>query len=177
MAILREYRGFRPRIGKNVYLAEDVVLIGDVVIEDDASIWWGSVLRGDRGRITVGRGSNVQDGCLLHATEGHSTTTLEADVTVGHHAIIHGGTVEEGALVGMRSTILDLAVVGRFSIVGAGAVVPEGLEIPPDHLAVGIPAKVRKELPPENRDARRVHAQEYRDLAAYYLSQRQEDSR
>lgn len=174
MPILREYRGFTPRIGENVYLADDVVLIGDVVVEDHASIWWGSVLRGDCGNITVGRGSNVQDGCLLHATTDHSTTVLEADVTVGHHAIIHGGHVQEGALVGMRSTILDLAVVGSHSIVGAGAVVPEGLHIPPDHLAVGIPAKVKKELPAENRAARREHAREYRELAAYYLSLRGE---
>lgn len=172
MAILREYRGFYPKIGENVYLSEDVVLIGDVVIEDHASIWWGSVLRGDCGTITVGRGSNVQDGCLLHATEGHSTTTLGPNVTVGHHAILHGGRAEEGALVGMRSTILDLAVVGRYSIVGAGAVVPEGLEIPPNHLAVGIPAKVKKELPEANRQARLDHAAEYRELAAYYLSMR-----
>ena len=110
MAILREYRGHYPKIGENVYLAEDVVLIGDVTIEDGASIWWGSVLRGDCGSITVGEGSNVQDGCMLHATTDHSTTWLGPDVTVGHHAILHGARVETGALIGMKSTVLDLAV-------------------------------------------------------------------
>ena len=172
MAILLPYKGMYPRIGKNVYLADDVVLIGDVVIDDDASIWWGSVLRGDCGQIYVGKGSNVQDGSMLHATHDHSTTWLGPDVTVGHHAVIHGARVEEGALVGMKSTLLDLAVVGSFSIVAAAAMVPERMEIPPDSLVAGIPAKVKKELPSENRQARREHAREYRDMAAVYLAQR-----
>lgn len=172
MAILREYKGMRPRIGNNVYLADDVVLIGDVVIEDDVSIWWGSVLRGDCGRITVGRGSNVQDGCMLHATTDHSTTTLGPNVSVGHHAIIHGATVEECALVGMKSVLLDHARIGSYSIVAAGSVVPEGLEVPGMHLVAGVPAKLKKELPESNRRAREEHAQEYRDLAATYLAQR-----
>jgi carbonic anhydrase/acetyltransferase-like protein (isoleucine patch superfamily) len=158
-----------PRIGRNVYLADDVVLIGDVVLEEGVSIWWGSVLRGDCGRLHVGRGSNIQDGCMVHATTDHSTVVLGPDVTVGHHAILHGGRVEEGALVGMKSVILDNAVVGAFSIVAAGAVVPESMEIPSDHLVAGVPAKIKKELPPENRQARREHAAEYRELAAWYL--------
>ncbi len=169
MAILREWRGHYPKIGRRVYLADDVVLIGDVTIEDEASIWWGSVLRGDCGSIVVGRGSNVQDGCLLHATTDHSTTVLGPDVTVGHHAILHGARVEEGALIGMKSTVLDLACIGAFSIVGAGAVVAEQSQVPPDSLVVGIPARVKKALPPENRQARRDHAQDYRELAAWYL--------
>jgi carbonic anhydrase/acetyltransferase-like protein (isoleucine patch superfamily) len=177
MAILKEYRGLYPRIGKNVYLADDVVLVGDVTVEDDASIWWGAVLRGDCGEIVVGRGSNVQDGCLLHATEGHSTTVLGPDVTVGHHAILHGARVEEGALIGMKSTVLDRAVIGAFSIVGAAALVPEGLLVPSDTLVVGIPAKPKKQLPPEARAERRTRAQEYRDLAAVYLAQRTEENR
>lgn len=159
-----------PRIGNNVYLADDVVLIGDVVIEDDVSIWWGSVLRGDCGRVLVGRGSNVQDGCMLHATTDLSSTTLEANVSVGHHAIVHGAHVETGALVGMKSVLLDLARVGAYSIVAAGAVVPEGMQIPPDTLVAGVPAKPKKELGEQNRPRRLAHAQEYRDLAAWYLA-------
>ena len=169
MAIIREFKGMRPRIGRNVYLADDVVLIGDVVVEDEASIWWGSVLRGDCGRITVGRGSNVQDGCMLHATTDHSTTTLGPNVSVGHHAIIHGATVEECALVGMKSVLLDHARIGAYSIVAAGSVVPEGMEVPRMHLVAGVPARPKKELPQANSQAREDHAQEYRDLAAAYL--------
>lgn len=171
MPILKEFRGLYPKVGNNVYLADNVVLIGDVTIEDDCSIWWGSVLRGDCGALVIGRGSNVQDGSLIHATTDHSTVRLGPNVTVGHHAVVHGASVAEGVLVGMKSTLLDLAYVGEFSIVAAGAVVLEGMQVPPDCLVAGIPAKVRKELPPENRDARRLRAQEYRDLAAVYLAQ------
>ena len=171
MAILKEYRGLYPKVGNNVYLADDVVLIGDVTIEDDCSIWWGSVLRGDCGALVIGRGSNVQDGSMIHATAGHSTVRLAENVTVGHHAIIHGASVDEGALVGMKSTLLDLARIGAFSIVAAGSVVPEAMEVPADHLVAGIPARVKKELPTENRAARYRHAEEYRELAAVYLAQ------
>lgn len=171
MAILKEFRGLYPKVGKNVYLADDVVLIGDVTIEDDCSIWWGSVLRGDCGALVIGRGSNVQDGSVIHATTNHSTVRLGPNVTVGHNAVVHGASVAEGALVGMKSTLLDLAFIGEFSIVAAGAVVPEGMQVPPDCLVAGIPAKIKKELPPENRDIRRLRAQEYRELAAVYLAQ------
>lgn len=169
MAIIRSWRGMSPRIGKNVYLAENVVLIGEVVIEDDASIWWGSVLRGDCGLVHVGKGSNVQDGCMLHATTDYSTCVLGSNVSVGHHAIIHGARVEEAALVGMKSVLLDRAVVGSHAIVAAGSVVSENMEVPSNHLVAGVPAKVKKELPPENLAARMAHAQEYRDLASWYL--------
>lgn len=171
MAILIEYKGMLPKVGRNVYLADNVVLIGDVTLEDDVSIWWGSVLRGDCGSIVVGRGSNVQDGCMLHATTDHSTARLGPNVSVGHHAIIHGATVEEGALVGMKSVLLDLVHVAPYAIVGAGAVVPERMEVPANHLVAGVPAKVKRELPPQNREARLDHAAEYRELAAVYLAQ------
>ncbi len=169
MAIIRPYRGMSPQIGKNVYLADDVVIIGEVIIEDDVNIWWGSVLRGDCGLIRVGRGSNIQDGCMLHSTTDYSTTVLQNEVSVGHHAVIHGALVEEGCLVGMKSVLLDQAHIEKFSIVAAGAVVPEKMRVPSNHLVAGVPAKVKKELPPENEQARRAHAQEYMDLATWYL--------
>ena len=171
MAILHSFRGLYPKVGRDVYLADDVVLIGDVTVEDHCSIWWGSVLRGDCGAIVIGSGSNVQDGSLIHATTDYSTVRLGRDVSVGHHAIIHGASVGEGALVGMKSTLLDRATIGEFSIVAAGAVVLEGMEVPPDHLVTGVPAKIKKELSPANRVARRLHAEEYRELAAVYLAQ------
>ncbi len=171
MAILREFRGLYPRVGNNVYLADDVVLIGDVTIADDCSIWWGSVLRGDCGAIVIGRGSNVQDQSAIHATTDHSTVRLGENVTVGHQALIHGASVDDGALVGMSSTLLDLAHVGAFSIVAAGAVVTESMQVPGDYLVAGVPARIKKELPPENREARLLHAQDYRELAAIYIVQ------
>lgn len=174
MAILRKYLGMQPQIGKNVYLADDVVLIGDIVLEDDVSIWWGCVLRGDCGRVHVGRGTNIQDGCMLHATTDHSTTTIGANVSVGHHAVIHGARVEEGVLVGMKSVLLDLAVIGSYSIVAAGAVVAEGMQVPPDTLVAGVPAQIKKTLPASNREARQEHAADYRRLAAWYLAHGEE---
>lgn len=168
MAIIRSWRGMTPRIGKNVYLADDVVVIGEVVIEDDANVWWGSVLRGDCGLVHVGRGSNVQDGCMLHATTDYSTCVLGPNVSVGHHAIIHGAHVEEAALVGMKSVLLDNARIGTNAIVAAGSVVPENMEVPANHLVAGVPAKLKKELPPGNARARQEHAQEYRELATWY---------
>ena len=171
MAIFREFRGLYPKVGHNVFLADDVVLIGDVTIEDDCSIWWGSVLRGDCGALVIGRGSNVQDGSLIHATTGYSTVRLGPNVSVGHHAIIHGASVDEGVLVGMGSTLLDLAHIGAFSIVGAGALVLEGMKVPANRLVTGIPARIKKELSPENREARLQHAEEYRELASVYLAQ------
>jgi carbonic anhydrase/acetyltransferase-like protein (isoleucine patch superfamily) len=169
--VFKEFRGLYPKVGHNVYLADDVVLIGDVTIEDDCSIWWGSVLRGDCGALVIGHGSNVQDGSLIHATTAYSTVRIGPNVSVGHHAIVHGASVEEGVLVGMKSTLLDLAHIGAFSIVGAGAVVLEGMEVPADRLVTGIPAKIKQELLPENRAARLRHAEEYRELAAEYLGQ------
>jgi carbonic anhydrase/acetyltransferase-like protein (isoleucine patch superfamily) len=169
MAIVRAYRGLVPRIGAGVYLADDVVVIGDVTLEDGVSVWWGSVLRGDCGAIRVGRGSNIQDGCMLHATTDQSTVVLGHDVSVGHHAVIHGAHVEEGALVGMKSVLLDRAVVGSYSIVAAGSVVPERMLIPPDTLVAGVPATVKRELETANRQARLAHAQQYRELALEHL--------
>lgn len=169
MAIIRPYRGMTPKIGRNVYLSDDVVIIGEVIIEDDVNIWWGSVLRGDCGLIRVGRGSNIQDRCMLHSTTDYSTTVLQNDVSVGHHAVIHGALVEEGCLVGMKSVLLDRAHIEKFAIVAAGAVVPEKMRVPSNHLVAGVPASIKKELPAENEGARRAHAQEYRDLAAWYL--------
>lgn len=171
MAILKEFRGLYPKVGSNVYLADDVVLVGDVTIEDDCSIWWGAVLRGDCGALHIGKGSNVQDGSMIHATTGHSTVRLGENVTVGHHAIIHGADVDDCVLVGMKATLLDLAHVGAYSIVAAGSVVPERMQVPADSLVAGIPAKVKKELGPENREARILHAADYRGYAAVYLEQ------
>ena len=106
---------------------------------------------------------------MLHATEEHSVTTVGPNVTIGHHAVVHGAKVEEGALIGMKSVLLDLVLVGAYSIVAAGAVVPEGMEIPPDVLVAGVPAKIKKDLAPENRREREAHAEDYRVLARWNL--------
>ena len=122
--IVKEYNGHKPRIAESAFVAEDAVLIGDVEIQADASVWYGCVLRGDSGRIVIGEGSNVQDGCILHCDRGFAVN-IGRHVTIGHGAIVHGATIEDEVLIGMRATLLNGARVESGSIVAAGALVSE----------------------------------------------------
>lgn len=144
--IVRAYEGKEPRIGARVFVAESAALIGDVELGDDCSIWYGAVLRGDVHRIRVGARTNIQDNCVVHVTAGTHATTIAEEVTIGHAAIVHGCTIERGALIGMGSRVLDGAIVGELALIGAGALVPEGMSVPPRTLAVGVPARVKREL-------------------------------
>lgn len=131
----------QPRISARAWVHTSAVVVGDVVLHDDVSVWPTAVLRGDRDRIAVGVASNVQDGAVLHADPG-VPCTIGARVTVGHRAVVHGATVEDGALIGIGAVVLNGAVVGAGALVAAGAVVPEGMVIPPRTLVRGVPAKV-----------------------------------
>ena len=144
--IVRPFNGKSPRLGQRVFVADNASLIGDVEIGDDCSIWYGTVLRGDIDAIRIGARTNIQDNCVLHVTGGVHRTTVEDEVTIGHAAIVHGCTVRRGALIGMGSRVLDGAVVGEQALVGAGAVVSEGMQVPPRTLAVGVPARIKREL-------------------------------
>ncbi len=130
------------------WVAPSAMLIGDVLLEEEASVWFGAVLRGDNERITVGPRSNVQDGSVCHTDMGHPLT-IGADCTIGHKAILHGCTIGDNALVGMGATILNGARIGRNSIVGANALVAEGKEFPDNSLIVGVPARVIRTLDQE----------------------------
>ncbi|PWJ20840.1 gamma carbonic anhydrase family protein [Jannaschia seohaensis] len=134
-----------PEIAEGAWIAPDANVIGACTLEADANIWFGATLRGDNERITVGRGSNVQEACVLHTDMGFPLT-IGADCTIGHKAILHGCTVEDGALVGMGATVLNGAVIGAGSLIGAGALVTEGKVIPPGSLVMGAPGKVVREL-------------------------------
>ncbi len=144
----------------SAYVDDAAVVIGDVDLADGASVWPNATLRGDHGRIVVGRESNVQDGAVLH-----EDAVLESEVTVGHNAIVHAATVAEGALVGMNAVVLDDAHVGEEAVVAAGAVVTEGTEVPPRTLVAGVPAEPKTELtdPPT-----RAAAAHYTSLAGRY---------
>jgi carbonic anhydrase/acetyltransferase-like protein (isoleucine patch superfamily) len=158
-----------PRLGKDVFIAANATVLGQVRLGDSASIWFGTVLRGDVGPIEVGARSNIQDNCVVHVTEGRAGVWIGADVVVGHRAIVHECRVEDLALVGMGSVLLDGAVIGRGAIVAAGAVVREGQVVPPLAVVAGVPAEVRKILPESTLAARRAHAAHYVELAARYL--------
>jgi len=144
--ISRPYDGRSPRIGARVFIAENATLIGDVSLGDDCSIWYGAVLRGDVHSIRIGPRTNIQDNCVLHVTNDTHPIDIAEEVTIGHGVIAHGCTIGRGALIGMGSRVLDGARVGELALIGAGALVGEGMEIPPRTLAVGVPARVKRDL-------------------------------
>ena len=144
---LYELDGIAPTLpGEGKYwVAPDAHVIGDVILGEDVGIWFGAVLRGDNASMTIGARSNIQDGAMVHTDAGMPLTVGE-DVTVGHHAILHGCTIGNGVLIGMGATILNNAKIGDGCIVGANALVTEGKEFPPGSLIVGSPAKAVREL-------------------------------
>ena len=146
MGLIREYGGKRPVLGERVYLAETAAVIGDVVLGDDVSIWYNSVVRGDCHFIRIGARTNIQDNCAIHVTQGTHPSVLEEEVTLGHGAIVHGATVRRGALIGIRATVMDGAVVGESAFIGAGALVTPGKIVPPRTLWLGAPARQAKTL-------------------------------
>jgi carbonic anhydrase/acetyltransferase-like protein (isoleucine patch superfamily) len=142
---LYEIGGRRPQIAPHAWVAPSADLIGDVHLAELASVWFGAVIRADNTPIVVGARTNVQDGAMLHSDPG-APCTLGADVTVGHHAILHGCTIGDRTLIGMGATILNRAVIGEDCLVGAGALITEGKAFPPGHLIVGTPARAIRPL-------------------------------
>lgn len=153
MARIITVRGKTPRVGKNCFLAETAVLIGDVEIGDDCSIWYGAVLRGDVNPIRIGNGVNIQDNAVLHTLYEKSVVELGDDVSVGHNATVHGAKVGCGSLVGMGSVLLDYVEVGEGALVAAGAVVSPRTIVPARTLWAGVPARQMKELTEEQSKA------------------------
>ncbi|ACP32461.1 gamma carbonic anhydrase family protein [Corynebacterium aurimucosum] len=162
--LILPFQGHTPRIHRSAWIAPNATIIGDVTIGPDSSVFYGSVLRGDVGAIRLGARVNIQDNCVIHV-EAAAPCVLEDDVTVGHMAMLHGTHVGAGALVGMKSSLLSGSTVGPGSLIAAGAVVLEGQDIPAGSLAAGVPAKVRRELSPEESAAFIPHAARYVDIA------------
>lgn len=138
----------QPQLAEPVWIAPDAVVVGDVRLAANVSIWWHSTLRGDNEPITIGENSNIQDGCVLHTDEG-IPLTIAANVTIGHKVILHGCTIGEGSLVGMGAIVLNRAVVGRECLIGAHTLIPEGRVIPDRSLVVGTPGRVVRQLSDE----------------------------
>lgn len=164
--IIKPFKGKSPKIAASAFIADGVVIIGDVEIGEQASIWYNCVLRADVGMIRVGARSNVQDGSCLHMTTDLSHAIIGEEVTVGHNAIVHGATVHDGALIGMGAILLDNAVIGAESLVGAGSLVTAQSVIPPHSLVLGQPGKVVRELRGDERTEGRRGALHYVELAA-----------
>lgn len=157
--------GRRPQVDAEAFVAPGARLVGDVRVAAGASIWFNAVLRAEAAPIVVGRRSNVQDGCVLHSETGRPCLIGEG-VTVGHGAIVHGCRVEDGAVVGMAVTLLNDCHVGAGAVVAAGALVPEGQSVPPGMVAAGIPARVLREVRPEEVERFRRGVDIYVESAA-----------
>ena len=158
----------QPKLDRGVYLARTAVVLGDVTIGAHSSVWYGAVLRGDINRIVIGHHTNIQDNAVLHLA-GDFPCLVGNWVTVGHGAIVHACTVGDEVLVGMGAVILDGAVIGKQSIIGAKALVTQGMKIPPGSLVLGAPAKIVRQLTKKERAGLKWRAEHYDDNAAYCL--------
>jgi carbonic anhydrase/acetyltransferase-like protein (isoleucine patch superfamily) len=164
-----EYNGMKPKIGKDVFIAPTATIIGRVEIKDGASIWYGTVLRGDMAPITVGKNTNIQDNCTVH-TDIDTPATIGDYVTVGHNAVVHGCIVENYCLIGINSVILSRSWVKTGSVVAAGSVIKQDQMVGPYHLVAGIPASVKKLLSETSVEKRKQTAIHYLTLANEHLA-------
>jgi carbonic anhydrase/acetyltransferase-like protein (isoleucine patch superfamily) len=170
MALLRGYGEKSPRLHESVFAVESAVVVGDVEIGADSSLWFGAVVRGDVNSIRIGARTNLQDYAVVHVT-GRAPTVLGDDVTVGHRATLHGCTVGDRCLVGIGAIVLDGAVIGEESVVAAGALVPPGMVVPPRSLAIGAPARVRRPLASAEVEGLAASAMRYVGYARRYRAE------
>ncbi len=168
--MLKAYKGIYPKIGENVYISENAFVIGDVVLGDDVSVWFGTVIRGDVNYIRVGDRTNIQDNSIIHVTHDTHPTIIGNDVTIGHGAIIHGCTIKNFILVGMGATIMDGAVIEDFVLVGARALITPNKHIPNGVLVAGVPAKIIRDLTKEEIEHIKESSSNYVRYKNEYLS-------
>jgi carbonic anhydrase/acetyltransferase-like protein (isoleucine patch superfamily) len=168
--LIRSVYGKTPRFGERVHVASNAVVVGDVTLADDVSVWYNVVLRGDIHQVSIGARSNLQDGVIVHVEHDLYPTIVGEDVTVGHGAILHGCTIGRGCLIGMGALILNNAEIGDESIVAAGAVVREGFKVPPRSLVVGVPAAVKRQLSDDEVSRAAQSAVNYLGYKSRYLA-------
>ena len=169
MAIIKSVRGFTPIYGKNCYFADNAAIIGDVIMGDDCSVWFNTVLRGDVNSIRIGNKVNIQDGSVLHTLYQKSVVEIGDNVSIGHNVVVHGAKICDNVLLGIGSIILDHAVIGENSIIAAGAVVLTGTIVEPGSLYAGTPAKKVKDVSPQQtREMIERIANNYMMYASWY---------
>ena len=168
--MIKAYKGVTPAIADTAFIEDTAVIVGDVVIEADSSVWFHSVVRGDVNYIRIGRRTNVQDLSLLHVTHDTYPLIVGDDVTVGHHVVLHGCTIQNRVLVGMGAVLMDGVVVGDDCIIGAGALVTEHTKIPPGSLVTGSPARVKRPLREAELAWLKESAQNYVHYARDYMT-------
>ena len=144
--MIKSFNSIYPTIHETAFIADDAIVIGDVEIGEDASVWFGSIIRGDVNLVRIGAKTNIQDGTIIHVSSKTHSTVLEQEITVGHRVTLHGCYVERGCLIGIGAILMDGVRVGANSLVAAGSLLTPGTQIPPNSLVMGSPAKVKREL-------------------------------
>jgi len=167
--MIRPFNNITPRIHETAFIADTAVIIGDVVIGEEVSVWFGSILRGDVNHIRIGKRTNIQDATVIHVSSKTHATILEDQITVGHRVTLHGCHVETGCLIGIGAILLDGVRVGRNSLVAAGSLLTPGTQIPPNSLVMGSPAKVKRELTHEELAYLDKSWQNYVELKKHYI--------
>ena len=165
--MLYKFGDKKPSISKSAFIADTACIIGDVSIGEKSSVWFNSVIRGDRAKISIGRGCNIQDNVVIHSDE--NDVTIGDGVTVGHGSVVHGSIIKNNALIGMNSTVLHGAEIGEFAVVGAGALVPPGHKIPANTVVFGIPCKPARITTEEDLELIKNTIKNYERLAEEYL--------
>src|SRR5690606_14246893 len=168
MAIIRSLRGIEPRFGANCFLAETAVVVGEVTLGDNCTVWFNAVVRGDVHSITIGDNTNIQAGAIIHCTYQKAKVVIGSNVSIAHGAIVHGCTIEDNVLVGMGAIIMDGAVIGANSVVAAGAVVLADTQVEPGSIYAGMPAKKVKDIGDEMRETIVRTARNYPMYAEWY---------
>ena len=169
--MIKTFGGTAPNIHNSAFVADDAIVIGNVEIGEDASVWFGCILRGDVNYIRIGARTNVQDASVIHVSSEDHPTILEEEITVGHRVTLHGCYVETGCLIGIGSILLDGVRVGRQSLVAAGSLLTPGTVIPPRSLVMGAPAKIKRELTPNELEKLSHSWRNYVELTRQYLSE------
>ena len=166
--MIKPFNNINPAIHETAYIADDAIVIGDVEIGENASVWFGSILRGDVNFIRIGAGTNIQDGSVIHVSSKDHPTILEHEITVGHRVTLHGCYIETGCLIGIGSIILDGARIGKNSLVAAGSLVTPNTQIPPGSMVMGSPAKVKRALTDDEIVKIGQNVRNYIELSAIY---------
>ena len=170
--MIKSFQNKHPKIHESAYVTDDAIIIGDVEIGAESSVWFGSILRGDVNYIRIGERTNIQDGTIIHVSSKTHPTVLEDEVTLGHRVTLHGCYVETGCLVGIGAIILDGARIGRDSLIAAGSLVTPGTRIPPRSLVMGSPALVKRELSDEEIENLQNFWRNYVKLSKIYLEKK-----
>jgi carbonic anhydrase/acetyltransferase-like protein (isoleucine patch superfamily) len=168
--MIRTFQGIKPTIAGSAFIEETAVVVGDVHIGEESSVWFNAVVRGDVHYIRIGDRTNIQDLSVIHVTHGTHPTVLGNDITIGHHVVLHGCTVKDRVLVGMGAIVMDGVVIGEDCIVGAGALLTEGTIVPSGSLILGAPARVKRSVTDDERAWIKDSARNYVQYARQYLS-------